>query len=568
MVDARIITLTKHSDSLFLKKQNLMSVWQEMADNFYPQRADFTTQRNLGRDFAALLSTSFPLMKREQLGNSFSSLLRPTDVPWFSMTTTRQDKIDNEGRRWLQWATNLQRNAMYDIDTQFVRATKVGDHDFVTFGNCVISVELNHSAGNPLKPRTKFLFRCWHLRDMAWAETYDGQCFPVYRKWKPWASELNQVFKGNISPESKKKLVDTPYEPINVRHAVVLASEYESPAGKKWKTPYVSIFWEEDNGYILEEKGIRTKMYVIPRWQTVSDSYMGSQYGYSPAVIAGLPDARLMQSMTLVLLEAGEKATNPPLVATQEAIRSDIQAFAGGITWVDSEYDEKTGEALRPMNLDYHGIPTGMEMREDTKKTLTEAFMLDKLNLPPVGGPDMTAYETGQRIQEYIRNALPLFEPVEQNYNGQLCREIFEVGLGGGLFGDPRTIPKSLRGMDVDYTFESPLHKAIDKQKGPLFQEMRTFVTEAMAVDPSAVHLPDTQTALRDVLEGIGVPAIWLNTPEKIQKINDASAKQAQMTAMLGGINAAADTAKKVGDAGASLQPITGTAGQRVNNQT
>jgi hypothetical protein len=51
-------------------------------------------------------------------------------------------------------------------------------------------------------------------------------------------------------------------------------------------------------------------IYVIPRWQTVS----GSQYAYSPATVAALPDARLIQAMTLTFFEAGEKATNPPMV--------------------------------------------------------------------------------------------------------------------------------------------------------------------------------------------------------------------------------------------------------------
>jgi hypothetical protein len=45
--------------------------------------------------------------------------------------------------------------------------------------------------------------------------------------------------------------------------------------------------------------------------------------------------------MTLTLLEAGEKFTNPPMIAVQEAIRSDVAIYAGGITWVDKDYDER-----------------------------------------------------------------------------------------------------------------------------------------------------------------------------------------------------------------------------------
>ena len=36
-----------------------------------------------------------------------------------------------------------------------------------------------------------------------------------------------------------------------------------------------------------------------------------------------------------------------PEIATQEVVRTDIQMFAGGTTWVDQAYDERMGDALR-----------------------------------------------------------------------------------------------------------------------------------------------------------------------------------------------------------------------------
>src|SRR3546814_11561861 len=112
---------------------------------------------------------------------------------------------------------------------------------------------------------------------------------------------------------------------------------------------------------VMEKTPVTDVIYIIPRWQTDS----GSKYAYSPATVAALPDARLIQEMTYTLLNAGQIAVRPPLLATAEAIRSDIQYYEGGITWVDAAYDERLGDALRPINQKYDGIPLGLEMGQE-----------------------------------------------------------------------------------------------------------------------------------------------------------------------------------------------------------
>ena len=76
------------SGSLFAKRGSLMMLWQEQAEQFYPERADFTINRILGEDFAAHLTSSFPLLCRRDLGDQIGVMLRPTAKPWFHMVPT------------------------------------------------------------------------------------------------------------------------------------------------------------------------------------------------------------------------------------------------------------------------------------------------------------------------------------------------------------------------------------------------------------------------------------------------------------------------------------------------
>lgn len=534
-MDAR--ALRELGDELFSKKAPLNTLHQDIAEHFYVERASFTLTRSIGNDFAANLMTSYPMQCRRKLGNSFGSMLRPTAKPWFH-TGIRHSKIkDNETRQWLQGFEETQRRAMYDPESQFTRATKEGDHDFAAFGQCAISIELNRQANG-------LLYRCWHLRDMAWQQNESGMIGAKFRKWKPTAQTLCRTFqKEKLHPDIVKLHAEKPFTECQVMHIVVEADMYDETTNRPWW----SIWYDTEHSCLITAEPIWTGYYRIPRWQTVSDS----QYSYSPATVAALPDARLIQAMTFTLLEAGEKATTPPMVATIDAIRSDVALYAGGITWVDPEYDEKTGEVLRPISQDFRGFNFGVEMNRNTMGMINSAFYLDVLTMP-TRAPEMTAYEVGQRVQQYIRDALPLFEPMEQDYNAGLCEDSFELLWRNGAFGSPLDWPDSLRGADVSFTFESPLHDAIEEQKGDLFLRGQQLTAAAIQQDPSVAHIQDAGAALRGALNAIGYPASWMRNEEDVAQIKDAEERKQAAAELLGAVQQGAAAAKDFGAARAS----------------
>lgn len=544
MSDKRATDLIERGDTLFSARSRLMSLWQETSNMFYPERADFTTTRVMGDTFADWLMTSYPIIARRDLGNSFSAMLRPTDKEWFLLGTMRPEREDNQAKAWFDYARDTMRRAMYARQTQFVRATKEGDHDFAAFGQCAITVEMNR-AGDDL------LYRNWHLRDVAWCEDAEGKIDEVHRKWKPYARDLAKLFPKTAGTKLKELADTKPYDTVECRHIVVCRDDYEPAPGKKPpKEAYVSIYLNMLDAEFLEEKPIHNLMYVIPRWETVS----GSQYAYSPATVAALPDARLIQAMTLTLLEAGENYTRPPMIAVQQAIRGDVQLYSGGITWVDAEYDERLGEVLRPLTQDKSGLPIGRDLRNDVKEALSEAFFLNKLTLPmDTDDKEMTAFETGQRVQEYIRQTLPLFEPVESDYNGALCEMSFDLMMRAGAFGPYDNIPQSIRGQQVQFRFVSPLSEAIDAQKAGKLQAAAQIIATVTPFDSTAPQVLDVHTAERDAMLGVGVPAKWLRSEQQMQAAADYQAKLAQAQQALSAMKTSAETVQAMGDAGQSV---------------
>lgn len=531
----------------------MVSLWQTMAEQFYPYRADFTTSRSLGDEFASHLMTGRPVLAHRDLGNALSSMLRPRGTAWFHARTGDED-INNDAtaKQWLDGKSDVMRRAMYDQRSGFIRATKQGDNDFVAFGQTVISVEPNRYLDG-------MLYRNWHLKDIAWCENDELVIDIVHHNWQLEARALIKKFPDKVDGKVRKLARDEPYREIKCRRIILPEDEYDlsvEKKGRRNRLPFNSILIDCEHDTILEEVPAKRSPYVIPRWVTVS----GSQYAYSPATVVSLPDARLLQQMTLTMLEAGQKAVDPPLKATAEAIQGGVNTFAGGITWVDAEYDEKMGAALERL-MDRPGELNWGEAREEKlERLISEAFFLNVINLPEAqGGEKMTAYETQERIKEYIRRALPLFEPMEVEYNGGLCEQTWNVAMDLGMFGSFEDMPDDLRGHELSWQFESPLQAANDRVKSEAFVQAGQLLAQAAELDPGVRFDLDIDTAFRDALGGI-VPAKWI-VPKEISESKKAQEQQIQRAQQAAQAMAmGADVATKVGGAVEQM----GTAAQSV----
>ena len=501
MLNTDVQSIIKRGDHLFNNRGSMLSFWQTAGENFYPERAHFTASPVIGEDFASHLYTSYPIIVRRELSGALSSMLRRRDTEWMKMTVKRDDKIDSAGKAWLDYATKVQRRAMYDKKAKFVRATKEGDDDYATFGNCCITRELNWRD-------LTLLYRTHHLRDCAWQEDITGEVVELHINWTPTYDQLEKTFgRDKLHHEMAKMLVDAPFSTANIRLAIVPSEYYEHAQGegvapRRMRKPHTWLYIDVQNQHVIEVRGRVTKGFTLARWQTVS----GSPIAYSPAVIAALPDARLIQAMTLTLLEAGEMGARPPVLARQDVIRGDANLFAGGITWAQLEGDEKLSETMRAVYDSRMQNQLGVEMHQDTRAQIAAAFFLNKLNLPtPEAAGQMTAYEVAQRLKEWIRAAIPLFEPIETEYNADICEGTFEDLFHVRAFGPVSTIPDSVLGNDVEFQFQSPLTENIERQAAHTFMEARSIILAAMDLDQAAPAAMDVRGNLIEALHAVGV---------------------------------------------------------------
>ncbi|WP_420961064.1 portal protein [Brucella sp. IR073] len=503
-MDSRARELVRIGDTLFAKKLPWDSLCQEIAENFYPLRANFIASWSLGYDFATGIMDSFPVLACRLLGDAPSAMLRQGD--WFKVRTTNDEiNEDPTNARWLEYATKRFRNHIYDRRTNFLRATNEADLDWVAFGNPILSVEEAPS-------RDHFLFRAWHPKDCAWMENGIGKIDHNQRKIKMTARGImnRREWAKNAHPEIKQAYQRDPGSEFNLRHIMLPMDEiYGDDKAKRRQyrdMPFVSLYVDADHQTILSERGSPVFNYVIPRWRTLSDW----PQGFSPASITSLPDGRMLQTLARIMIEQGEKAVDPPLYGKGDIFRDGLNRYAGGFTTLDLEGDQDIREAMMFEDAKT-GMGVGRDMQADVRNLISESFLLNKLMLPSERA--MTAFETEQRVAEFRRAVLPFFGPIEHEYHLPLLDTAFQMAVRNDLF-DIREMPEALSDAEVTFAFDSPLSSADGRKAVQAYQESIQILGAAVQFDQSAVSILDLKQATHDAIKGTGALADWFNDDE------------------------------------------------------
>ena len=556
----RVSELISIGDVLFAKKIPILSLWQAIAEQFDPMRADYTYVRSIGMEFYSHLMTGAAVMASRDLANAINAMLRPPGQPWFhARTQSEMVNHDSSALIWLDWASEQMRLAMYDSNSGWTRAAKEADRDYVTIGNALIFLHPNESYDG-------LLYKTLHMRDAAWAEGPNGRINQIHVKRSISKRNMVKLFPKTVSEKVKDAVATLDGNTdMLCRHIVLPTDEYDSLASasekvaggvrqNRRKLPFTSVWGDTENETILEEIGQGQMGYIPPRWETTA----GFHYGYSPATGVNIADARMLQQVTLTLLEAGQKQVDPPWKAVGEMIQGGVNTYAGGITWVEADYDERTGAALEPLfQGGQRDLGWGVQREEMIVKLIKDGHYLSQIKLPD-SSHAQTAFEIQKLWEEYVRATTPLFEPIQVDYNAKVCDETFEMMLRMNAFGDMRNMPKVLRAQDIRFQFDTPLTMASGRADAQAFTAMAQMLQAGMAIDPNVKADIDTDTAFRDAVLGTGAPARWIVPKAKADAAKAAARKaqaaQAQMQSTIATAGAAGDAGAKVGQAANLLQ--------------
>jgi hypothetical protein len=517
MADSRCEQLIKISDRLFSKKSVWDQMCQDICEQFYPLRADFTSPSPIGFDFANGLMDGSPVLMRETLGNMPEAMLR--QGKWFTQGTGDPEKDRRIDRaRALDMSTTKLRTLIGDRRSNWSICMKEVDHDWVTIGNPVMSVDLGDT-------RDHLLYRAWHPGKCAWILDDAGRVVAMFRKVRITARNMINkvdagVWSGNLNQSVKTAGKEDPTQEFNCLHILMGVDEIygSDPVNKRRiRQPYISIYIDVEHRTYLNDAGAPVFNYIAPRNRQLSNH----PWGFSPYTLNAMQDARMLQSLALILLEQGEKAVDPPIVAAGDIFTRDVNLFAGGTTFVDLPEGAKVGDVMTTLQTGDR-MNVGLEMKQDVRQLIAESMLTNKLMLPSLR--EMRELEVATRNEEFRRTALPFFSPIESEMHTPILSVSFDLAAFHGLI-DMATFPKDIDGAEVKWTFESPLNEVEGRKIVEAYFADVQILAAAKEVTDTVDDLIDFRIAATDAMRGGNTPLSWFGTEDE-QKARKAKAEQ------------------------------------------
>jgi hypothetical protein len=196
-------------------------------------------------------------------------------------------------------------------------------------------------------------------------------------------------------------------------------------------------------------------------------------------------------------------------------------------------------------------MTVGFEMRRDVREMMQKAWFLDKLSLPEPTR-DMTAYETARRIEDHVRNLLPLFEPMEIEYGNQLLDRAFYT-LDNMRAFDWSLMPDMLKGRDIFWTFKNPMQEASERILVSQGMEVMEIIKAAQEFGLKASPVK-TDVVVKDMIRGTSAPATWRKTQDEEDAEAAEMAVRQKIASAAQEVATAADIAGKVGQSAQQLQ--------------
>src|SRR3990167_2286730 len=508
--------LIKKAESKYTetKRVNVETLWQELSEFIMNNQSNgFNGTKSPGSKLNRRVYDSTADKANRDFAAAIHATLTNPATKW-SKIRFKDEELNNneEAVNWIQKVNDRihEKLAESNFDSQIAK----GYQSYTALGNMVLLHEQKDESSIAF---SGFKFNALHLGEVAFCENNEGIADTLYRRFKMTAKQIAEQFEMipdviRSALESKKE-----DEKFEIFHCV-----YPRPAREvnldvtatPKERPYASIYILKKGGHVLEETGF----YEVPFYATRFMVGPGEVYGRGPGHVA-LPDIRSLNKIIELNLQALAKAVNPPILADQRSMLSNLNIRPGQVSVVRdiNGLKEMTSQA----RFDIVQITI-----QEYRTLIKEYFYLDKLLLPPrTETGEMTAYEVATRVEQLNRVLGPVLSRLNYELLQPLIVRCFKMMLRGGALPPLPAILQE-RGIDVNINFVNPLARSQQIEDVTNIQAWVQEVAMLAQLKPEVLDYVDADAIAKFTANIRNVPEIAVTNDPQVKQAREARQQQ------------------------------------------
>jgi len=510
-------------NALKTEAESWRSAWKDIRDYIVPTRGFFDEQPNQGKkiDHQKVVNGNAS-RSLNTLASGMTSGLTSPSRPWFRLGLADSDLADFEPVK--VWLAMAQERMMAVFQSSNVYgALNTGYYEIGSFGTSAMLLLEDYK--DVIRARS---FTC--------GEYYlgvgpDNRVDSFARGYHATVGQLVKEF-------SKEKVSDTVRiawennkrdQWVRVRHLIEPNEKaVEGTLGFEGK-PFRSIYWEESSlsDTFLRVSGFDEFPVLAPRWTTTTTADV---YGRSPGWEA-LGDVKMLQKMEKDKLMAMDKVVSPPIQADSSVGDGELNLLPDGVTRTSASTPNGGVRAVYQLNPDFNALEQSIQK---TENRVDKAFFADLFMMIAMSSQSsMTAREVVERHEEKLLMLGPVLERLESELLDPLIDRTFNIMLKSRLLPEP---PPELQGMDLKVEYVSMLAQAQKMVGTTAIEQLFRFAGNIAAVVPDVIDNIDSDAAIYEYGEMLGVPPNIVRSYEEVssmrqQKQQAAAEAQSQAQA-------------------------------------
>lgn len=533
-----MVSLREHCEirlrALKALRSDYETEWRDIARFAQPARTRFlSTDRDKGTKRRIRNNRLFDphgIEAFRTLTNGMTSGLTSASRPWFTLKLSDEELDEQPGVR--AWLSDCE-TAMYAFlaRTNFYGAAKSGYGEMGLFGTegCVMvehptvgAVCHNMTAGE-----------YWiGLSDAMVPDTLARECSGSAR-------QIVQTFRDRTPPKIMQAYTGKrPDEVYTYYH--LIEPNHDFDPNRFGSMPWRSMYWADydERDRLIQAKGFNEQPFWAPRWDVVG----GDTYGVSPGMET-LPALRELQMQSKRRNEAIDKLVKPEMLVKQ-GIR--LTGEPGAVRSV-GQMDQYS--AMPAYSMPYQAVDAISQEIEKCRQQIDGLSFADLFNAITNmrGIQPRNMEEIASRNEEKLTQLGPVIERVSNEKLEIVVDRTFGIMSRGGLLRPPPPSLAERGGARINVEFVSILTQMQRAVGTGQIERGLAMAGNLAGADPQVMDNVDTDEALREYYDRLGVPGRILRDDEAVKQLRAQRAQQQQqqqMAAMMPAVRDGADAAK------------------------